>query len=201
MSKKLLVQLAIGLGIVGIVVIVGSLAYSKPYRYQGSVIEPPIRISDITLTDQFGGKYQFGNQKDTLTLLFFGYTHCPDVCPTTLYDFKQIKERLGDRSGEVSFVFITVDPERDTPEVIAEHLKRFDPEFIGLNGSLDSLEEVYDEFGVYRAKQGVEATGDYFMDHTARIYVLDRQGKLRLTFPYGMEFEAMLEDIEHLVEA
>jgi protein SCO1/2 len=199
MKKSIFSQLGIGL-LVGLVIVgVAAFVYTKPYKYQGSLIEPPLDAPDISLTDHRGEIFRLSDQRGSLVLLFFGYTYCPDVCPTTLYDFKQIKSKLGDREDEVRFVFVTVDPERDTPEHLKDHLSNFDTSFIGLTGSFEELQSVYDGYGIFRAKQETSNGSSYLMDHTARVYLIDREGKLRLTFPFGMNGEAMQDDVLHLL--
>jgi protein SCO1/2 len=199
MRKNLFSQLGLGLLIGVVFVSVAAFVYTRPYNYQGSLIEPPIDATDFSLTDQNGDTFTLSDHKGSVVLLFFGYTNCPDVCPTTLYDFKQIKSNLGDQQDEVVFVFVTVDPERDTPDRLKEHLSNFDPSFIGLTGSIEEMEPVFDGFGVYRAKQDTKSELSYLMDHTARVYGIDPQGKLHITFPFGMIYEAMLDDIVHLL--
>ncbi|RPI23873.1 MAG: SCO family protein, partial [Chloroflexota bacterium] len=133
--------------ITALVLVVGIGAYLKlkPYRYQGSLIEPPLAAADIRLTDQDGQPFTLSEQVDAggrrkVAVIFFGYTHCPDVCPTTLAEFNKIKSQLGDQSGRVSFIFVTVDPQRDTPEQLRTHLANFDPTFVGLTGTMEQME-------------------------------------------------------------
>lgn len=146
-----------------------------------------------------GGEFTLSEQRGKVVLLFFGYTHCPDVCPTTLYDYKQIKERLGDDAAAVRFVFITVDPERDTRDLLQKYVTTFDPEFVALSDDRANLEPVYAAYGVYAEKNDVGSAAGYLIDHTARIYVIDPAGDLRLTFPFGMPAEAMAADVAHLL--
>jgi protein SCO1/2 len=139
------------------------------------------------------------DQQGKVVLLAFGYTNCPDVCPITLAQFKQIKAGLGSDAESVRFVFITVDPERDTPERLSLFLGSFDPEFSGLTSSRSSLEPVWQEYGVFQQKQAPDSTGNYTVDHTARIYVIDKSGNFRLTYPYDMDASGIIEDVNHLV--
>ncbi len=120
--------------------------------------------------------FRLSDQKGQIVLLFFGYTHCPDVCPVTLSHFKQIKADLGDQADQVRFVFITVDPERDTADQLSQYLPNFDPDITGLTGSRQSLESVWKSYGVYQAKQEVGSAAGYLVDHTARTYLIDQQG-------------------------
>ncbi len=200
MRASLFLQLGIGL-IVGVVLaVVGVFVLEKPYTYQGSVIDPPSQAADFTLEATDGFVFRLAEQRGKVVLLFFGYTHCPDVCPTTLYDYKQIIEQLGRQVDDVQFVFVTVDPERDTLEHLAAYVTAFDPRILGLSGSPEALNEVYAHYGVYVEKKDVGSAAGYLVDHTARVYVIDRDGNLSLTFPFGMEAEAMAEDISHLLE-
>jgi protein SCO1/2 len=190
----------IGLGlIVGLALVWGGMNFLMPYTYHGSVIDPAITAKDFTLTDQHGAPFQLEAARGKLVVIFFGYTYCPDVCPVTLSQFRAVKAGLGAQADQVEFVFVTVDPERDTPERLAAHLAIFDPGFIGLTGPRPDLEAVYQQFGVYQAKVETNSQGGYLMDHTARSYVIDRQGNWRMTFPYGLESESMLADLQHLL--
>lgn len=169
------------------------------YTYQGSLIDPPIPAADFTLTDQHGETFRLSDQRGKVVLIFFGYTHCPDVCPVTLSEYRQVKRQLGDQAEDIVFVFITVDPERDTPERLLAHLANFDPEFIGLTGEPADLERVWDAYGVYQEKVDTGSAGGYLVDHTARTYAIDRQGNWRLTYPFGMEVEKQVADVRHLL--
>jgi len=178
----------------------GGLLIGKPYAYQGSLIEPPIPAKDFVLTDQHRQPFHLADYQGEVVLLFFGYTYCPDVCPATLTDLKFIFDQLGEQSDKVKFVFITVDPDRDTPDQLERHLKLFNPNFIGLTGEFTELEKVWGDYGVYRAKQDSTSDTAYLVEHTARVYVIDQSNQLRLTFPFGMDREGMLKDIQQLLK-
>jgi protein SCO1/2 len=199
MPRSLLVQLIVGL-VLGIAIVFGVSSFSQPYTYQGSLIDPPVPSAEINLPSSDGTTFNLSEQHGKIVLLFFGYTHCPDVCPTTLYDFKRIKEKLGAQSDDFRFVFITVDPERDSIEHLGEYVTTFDPRFVGLSGERDDLQTVYQAYGVYAEKNDVGSAAGYLIDHTARVYVIDAQGNLRLTFPFGMDFEAMADDLVNLMD-
>jgi protein SCO1/2 len=187
-------------GIVAIAVfVVGAGIFSRPYKFRGSVIDPPMLTPNFTLNDQDGRTFQMSDQRGRIVLLFFGYTSCPDVCPTTLAVFKQVRAQLSNQVEQVRFVFVTVDPERDTLERIKTYLGAFDPSFIGLSGSEAELTPVWRDYGVYRKKQlGSGATG-YLMDHSARVYLVDAQGNLRLTFPFGVAADDVAQDVRYLL--
>src|SRR4030067_2588401 len=136
--------LLVGLSsLIGLSVVFTMLVSSRPHEFQGSVIDPPVPARDFTLIDQSGKPFTLSQAHGTLVLLFFGYTHCPDVCPITLADFGRIKEQIGATADKVRFVFITTDPDRDTPERIAAYLANFDPAIIGLTGDSATLEMVW----------------------------------------------------------
>jgi protein SCO1/2 len=185
--------MAIGLALM----LVGWKLISGPYQYQGSVIDPPIPAADFQLTDQNGQPFQLSDQRGKVTLIFFGYTHCQDVCPLTLSLFRNVKEQLGSQADKVRFVFITVDPERDTPQVLSDYLAKFDPSFVGLTGTSAELTPVWKAYGVYQEKQSAQSL-DELIDHTAITYVIDKKGNWRLTFPNGIETSKMVADLDHL---
>jgi protein SCO1/2 len=193
--------LGVGLGIAGLLLLVGWRAFQQDYEFRGSLIDPPAPAADFTLQDQHQHPYTLSDQKGKVVLLFFGYTNCPDVCPVTLAHFKQIKADLGEQAGEVQFVFITVDPERDTAERLKDYLPNFDPGFIGLTGSRADLEPVWKNYGVYQARQETGSAAGYLVDHTARTYLIDRQGNWRLTYPFEMEKDAILSDVRFLIKS
>ncbi len=107
-------------------------ACGTPYQYTGSVIEPPKPLTDWTIPDQHGQPFSLGDQRGKVMLLYFGYTNCPDFCPTMMGDWKQMREQLGSDAENVRFAMVSIDPERDTEQVLAQYLQRFDPTFIGL---------------------------------------------------------------------
>lgn len=196
-SNKLFIG---GASFVGLVLVMLGVGYLYlPYTYKGTKIDPPVAIKDFTLINQQKESFELSSLYGHYTFIFFGYTHCPDVCPITLSEFKRIKEGLGKDADQVKFVFITVDPQRDTADVLQRHLSRFDPAFIGLSGSEDQLKLVWDAFGVYREKRDATNSDSYLIDHTARIYLLDKEGRLFMTYPYDMGWENILGDLQHML--
>jgi protein SCO1 len=200
----ILAILALGLGSA-----LAWLAFDRPYSFQGSLIASPQPASDFTLTDQNGRPFRLSAQRGSVVLLFFGYTNCPDVCPATLTEYKQLRVRLGDQASDVRFLFVTVDPDRDTVARLREHLSLFDPSITGLTG--DGLDAVWQAYGIVRQIRQDSTPGDgaggaiaagvgaYSVDHTARLFVIDRQGNLRLTYPFGFPLQGILEDVQHLL--
>ncbi len=190
---------AIG-GLVGLLAFaIGSLLFKPAYQFQGSLIEPSLEAPDFLLLDDQGRAFRLKDQRGKVVVLYFGYTGCPDVCPTTLNDLRQMMAQLDDRSSQIEVAFITVDPDRDTPELAAEYAARFNPEFVGLSGSEEELQPVWDSFWIFRALEPHEPGEYYLVDHTSRVYVIDPQGSLRLTFPFGMEASAMAADVAQLL--
>jgi len=197
MSKK---NLWIG-GLIALAVlaIVAAETFLSVYKFRGSVIDPPVAATDFSLKDQNGQTFQISEQRGKPVLLFFGYTSCPDVCPTTLAQFKQTRARLGTLADRVRFVFITVDPQRDTPDKMSKYLNVFDPAIVGLGGTEADLQPVWKAYGVYRQIQpGSSATG-YLVDHSARVYLIDAQGNLRVTYAFGAQADDMAQDVRYLL--
>jgi protein SCO1 len=135
---------------------------------------------DFALTDPTGKLRTLADFRGKVVVMFFGYTRCPDVCPTTLAEFKAVKEQLGGDGKRMQVLFVTVDPERDTPQVLASYVPAFDPSFIGLYGDAAATAKVAKDFKVFYQKVPGKTPDGYTMDHTAGSYVFDPQGRLRL---------------------
>jgi protein SCO1 len=137
----------------------------------------------FTLTDQDGRTVTEAELKGHASLVFFGFTHCPDVCPTTLFDISQVMAALGSDAARARALFITVDPERDTKEVLKDYMSSFDPHVIGLTGDLDEITKVAKEYRAYFKKVPLD-DGGYTMDHTAITYLMDKDG--RFVSPFSL---------------
>jgi protein SCO1/2 len=147
-----------------------------------------------------GGRFRLSEHRGQIVLMFFGYTSCPDVCPTTLAEARRILEDLEDDSEQVTFLFITVDPERDTPEVLANYVTAFHPAIIGLTGASDELGAVRQAYGVFAEKEVLdESAAGYVVNHTARVFLVDAEGRLRLSYAFGTVPDDILQDIRHLL--
>ncbi len=169
--------------------------------FRGSVLDEPVDVPDWTLTDENGDQFRLSDQRGNVVLLFFGYTSCPDVCPTTLATWRKIHEALGDDAQRVRFVFVTVDPERDTAERLGMHVNAFNPDFIGLTGTPEELDPVYKAFDVYYEKDTSSGSAlGYLVNHTATTFVLDPEGRWRLRETYGTEAQDIVHDIQQLLE-
>ena len=153
----------------------------------------------LTLTDHTGQKRNLSDFKGKIVALFFGYTHCPDVCPTTMFDLKNAMKLLGDKSNQVQVLFVTVDPQRDTQEVLAQFVPAFDKRFIGLRGSLQETAETLGSFKVFYSKIEGKSKDDYTVDHSAGIYVFDKKGNVRLYMNYGEKSADMASDFGKLM--
>jgi protein SCO1/2 len=164
----------------------------------GTLLDPPKEVSDFTLTDQDGQPFRLSDLRGRVALLFFGYTNCPDICPTTLSEFKRVKALLGDDAQRVAFVFVSVDGARDTPERLAAYVRAFDPQFIGLTGDDAALRPIARDFGVFYQRVNYESDANYLVDHTASTFVVDQQGRLRLVFPYGTDPSAIVTRLRAL---
>lgn len=152
----------------------------------------------LSLTDHTGKLRNMADFTGKVVVLFFGYTHCPDVCPTTMSDLKQTMKLLGDKSDQVQVLFVTVDPERDTQEVLAQFVPHFDKRFIGLRGSLQEVAENMGSYKIFASKVKVDG-GNYTVDHSAGLYVFDQTGKARIYMNYGQKPADIAHDIQLLL--
>jgi protein SCO1 len=135
--------------------------------------------------------------KGRVVAIFFGFASCPDICPTTMFELKKIKAELGKNSNKLEVLFITLDPDRDTAELLSKFIPSFDSSFIGLTGNEESIKKITQQFKVYREK--VTQGDSYTIDHSSGIYLLDKEGAIRVRHPYGSEVKSIIEDIEKLI--
>ncbi|MFG1189239.1 SCO family protein [Xanthobacter flavus] len=150
--------------------------------------EPPPKVTGqaavggpFSLTDQNGRPTTEAALKGKPTLIFFGFTHCPDVCPTALFEMSEIFNALGPDAGKAQAFFVSVDPERDTPDVLKSYVSSFSPQIVGLSGTPEATEQIKREFRVYSRKVPLK-DGDYTMDHTAVVYLMDKDGNFVAPF-------------------
>jgi len=155
---------------------------------------------NLSLTDHTGQPRTLADFKGKVVVVFFGYTQCPDVCPTTMAELAEVKRALGPEGARVQGVFITVDPERDTPEVLKAYVTGFDPSFVALRGTPEQTFATAKEFKVFYAKAPSKgAGGGYTMDHTAGAFVIDPSGRVRLFTRYGSGAQALAQDLKRLL--
>lgn len=155
---------------------------------------------DFSLTDHHGKPRRLADFKGKVVVMFFGYTQCPDVCPTNMSAMSQVMTRLGPASERVQMIFVTVDPERDKPQLLAEYLPVFHPSFLGLYGDDAATKAVAKEFKIFYQKQPGSTPNTYTVDHSAGSYVFDPQGLLRLYVKHGETPEHMAQDITRLLD-
>ncbi|MDR7416895.1 MAG: SCO family protein [Armatimonadota bacterium] len=169
-------------------------------QFRGEVVDPPRPVPDLVARDHRGRLFRTADQRGSVVVYFFGYTHCPDVCPGTLAKWKRAQEKLGEDARRIRWVFVTVDPERDTARKVGEYLGLFSPEFVGLVGTEESLRPFYRAFGVLYEKvpQPDSAVG-YLVGHTAFVPVVDALGRWRLRFNFGTSVEDYVHDLRLLV--
>lgn len=169
---------------------------------------PRFKLTDVTgasfgnaleLTDHNGQRRTLADFKGKAVTLFFGFTHCPDVCPTTLVEMASVMKDLGPDAARLQVLFVTVDPERDTADVLKRYVPAFHPSFLGLTGSAEDIARTAKEFKIVFQKQKLQS-GGYTMDHSAGTYILDQEGRLRLFAQYGAGAPALLHDIRLLLK-
>ena len=154
---------------------------------------------ELSLPDAEGKTRTLADFKGKVSVVFFGYTQCPDVCPTTMAELAQIKKALGADGERLQGVFVTIDPDRDTPQVLKAYMASFDPGFVALRGTAEQTKATAREFKVFYAKVPGRTEGSYTMDHTAGSYIFDPQGRLRLFVRYGTPPEALVSDLKRLL--
>ncbi len=153
----------------------------------------------LALTDHNGKARTLGDFKGKAVVIFFGYTQCPDVCPTTLSEMAKVVKELGSDGERVQVLFVTVDPERDTPELLRQYVTAFNPTFLGLHGDTAATSRVTKEFKIFVQKQPSKS-GGYSVDHSAGSFVFDPQGRLRLFAQHGVAAPALVADIRTLLK-
>ncbi|NLY34505.1 SCO family protein [Advenella faeciporci] len=184
-----------GLGVLPLMLV--ACSKEKPLVVHGKDLTGASFGRDFNLQGPDGKRYTVKDFKGKALMIFFGFTQCPDVCPTALARAVEIKNLLGEDADKLQVIFITIDPERDTPEMLAAYTDAFDPSFLGLYGTLDETQTVAKEFKIYYKK--VPTGSSYTMDHSALSYVFDTNGKLRISLPHAQSAEQCAEDIRQLL--
>ena len=198
-KRTLLVGLASFL-LVGAVA-VGGFLFSKPASFRGTTYGEPYPVAhEIELTRANGDSFRLSEMRGKVVLLFFGYTSCPDVCPTTLAELKQALEKLGaENAKQVQVLFVTVDPQRDTPERIQEYVDHFNQDFIGLSGTESNLANVWKNYGVFRETVESASAAGYVVNHTARVTLIDQAGNMRVSFAFDTPVKDIVHDLKLLL--
>lgn len=173
--------------------------FFRPHTFHGTVIQSPEPSFDFKLTGK-DGNVSLSDYRGKLVLIYFGYTFCPDICPATLANVGQALRNLGeDKANEVQTIMVSLDPERDTPQKLADYVTHFHPSFIGITGTEQDIAQVTSLYGIfYQLQPGSDATG-YLIDHTATLLVIDREGYLKLVFPFGVTVDEIADDLEYML--
>lgn len=188
--------LILGLALIALI----ALPRMRPYTFHGTVLQSPQPAPDFELTASHGQKVSLKDFEGKLVMLYFGYTFCPDVCPATLSELRGAMKLLGSQAEDVQVIMISVDPGRDTPEMLADYVTHFDPSFLGVTGTPEEIAQVATLYGIfYEAHEGTAATG-YLVDHTATVMVIDQDSHLKLVFPFGTPAEDIADDLFHLLK-
>lgn len=173
----------------------------EEYEFNGGFYEPPREAHElINAVDQHGDPFSFADHADKTVFVYFGYTYCPDACPATLAEWREVKAELGDDADDVVFVMVTVDPERDSPERLDEYIGFWDEEFYGVSMSPEDTDELTSQWGISVTKEEGSSASGYLVSHDVNTYVIDPDGQLVLTYPLGFDPADMAEDVRHLNE-
>jgi len=181
------------------ILLLATLAACQPEKFNGvDVTGSPIG-GDFALMDHAGKTRRLSDFRGKLVVVFFGFTHCPDVCPTTLSDMAEVKKKLGKDGDRLQVLFVTLDPERDTQALLAQYVPAFDPSFVGLYGSPEATAAAAKDFKVFYQKVPGRPSSSYIVDHTAASFVFDQEGRIRLFIRYGMGADLIAADLKRLL--
>lgn len=193
-SRRAVLRAALALGAVAVLPACGE----KPPAFQGSDITGTGLGKDMSLVGTDGKTRTLADYAGKVVIAFFGFTQCPDVCPTALAQLAQVMQTLGPDADRVQVLLITVDPERDTPAIMRDYVKAFDPRFEGLTGTLEQVKQTAGSFKAYFAKSP-RPDGDYAMDHTAAFYLFDTRGQTRVLMNNSASNDVLVHDIRALL--
>jgi protein SCO1/2 len=200
MDKKILWVGFLSLAVIAIAILM-ALLFAKPASLHGTSYGKPYPTApQIELTKSNGEKFRLSDQKGKIVLLVFGFTNCTDFCPTTLAELKQVLDDLGDKAKSIQVVLVSVDPEHDTPEKTQQYVEHFSKGFIGLSGPINELQSIWDKYGVFREVVKTDSALGYTVNHTARIYLVDANGSLRLSYGEQTLMEDMVSDLKILLK-
>ena len=171
----------------------------KP-EFRGVDISEVEYARDTPLPDHNGQQRSLKDFRGKVVVVFFGYTQCPDVCPTTMQEMAEVKKMLGPDGDRLQSIFVTVDPERDTPDMLKAYMGNFDPSFLALRGTPEQTAAVAKDFKIYFKKVDGKTPTSYTMDHSAGSYIYDTQGRLRVYYRYGSGAEALAADVRTLLK-
>jgi protein SCO1/2 len=183
------------LALPALVLLTASMAGAAGLR--SGVFDPPRPAPDFALRAGDGSVFRLADARGKVVVLTFGYTRCPDVCPTILSELAQVRAAIGEAAAQMQVVYVTVDPERDSPERLATYTRVFDRTFLGLAGSVEDLQRVWKAYGVSVVRR--PAGDGYGVHHTAVVYVIDRRGRLRVLAPFGTAVDDLTHDVKELL--
>jgi protein SCO1/2 len=197
-SNRWLFIIGIGIGLA--LVLWWGIPMLTPHSFHGTLLQSPSTAQDFTLLSHTGQEVSLSDFRGKLVLLYFGYTFCPDVCPATLSEVAGALDILGKEADNIQFIMISIDPERDSPQKLAEYVSHFDPSFLGVTGDPERIAEIATLYGIFFEKnKGSVATG-YLIDHTATITVIDQEGHVKLIIPFGTQAKDIADDLDYLLK-
>ena len=182
-----------------IIAITANLLFAGQSGFRGTAYNEPYPLAPyFELTHSSADLFRLSDQRGKIVLLFFGYTSCPDVCPTTLAELNQALKQIGDKANSVQVVFVSVDPDRDTPERVQEYVSRFNPSFIGLSGTATELEKIWADYDIFR--EIVQSDAGVIVNHTARTILIDEDVAMRLSYGFGTPVDDIVHDLELILK-
>ncbi len=199
LKRNTLKKIAIGALWVGAAGIFSACSPKGP-KFQGVDLTGAEYGRDLPLADQYGKERSIKDFAGKVVVVFFGYTQCPDVCPTSMSELAEVKRSLGADGDKLQGIFVTVDPERDTPEMLKGYMASFDPSFIALRGTPEQLVAVAKDFKIYFKRVDGQTPTSYTMDHSAGSYVYDTKGRLRVYHRYGAGAQSLAADVRALLD-
>jgi len=198
-TLKIILGAIVGVVIAGAAVYFVVLPQFQPYVFHGQIIQSSQTAPSIELDGPNGSTVRLSDYEGKVVVLYFGYTYCPDVCPITLSKLDRAMDILGDKADDVQVIMISVDPERDTPEILEEYMAHFNPTFLGVTGDTNTIDRIATVYGVYyEAAEGSDATG-YLVNHTATVMIVDKAGYLKLVLPFEGTAEEIASDLDNFL--
>lgn len=184
-----------------VIILLGAAFYFlRPHTFHGTVFQSPEEASNFTLNVADGKTVKLSDFRGKIVLVYFGYTFCPDVCPATLGAVTQALNDLGEKADEVQVIMVSVDPGRDTPEKLAEYVEHFNPTFIGGTNTPEEIASIASLYGIFYQVSGeTTSNGDYLIDHTATLLAIDRDGFLKVVFPFGITSDELADDLKYML--
>ena len=180
-----------------LILLLFSCSESSDLKFNGSDITEAKLNPSFELTSHLGKSTNIEDFSGKVVAVFFGFTHCPDICPTTMYELKAIKDSLGSDGDMLQVIFVSLDPERDNIELLEKFIPSFDSSFIGLTGTAADIKKIAGQYKIYYQKVGGDE--NYTIDHSSAIYLIDKKGSIRIRHPYGSSQEMIVNDIRSLL--